>query len=57
MLTEAMQSFCLYKIFDVVNREYKIKEIVLENEVFLGPWNFRLSQFSVFWLCDALACR
>ena len=48
MLTEAMQSFSLYKIFDVVNREYKIKEIVLENEVFLGPWNFRISQFSVF---------
>ena len=48
MLTEAMQSFSLYKIFDVVNREYKIKEIVLENEVFLGPWNFRLSLFSVF---------
>ena len=23
MLTEAMQSFSLYKIFDVVNREYK----------------------------------
>ena len=34
MLTEAMQSFSLYKIFDVVNREYKIKEIVLG---FLDP--------------------